>query len=202
MRRVIVGFCLVTAFVGCSSDDGDDTPSPPAAGGGATAAGGVSSGGSTASGGASTGGTSSGGTTMAGSPGNGGRAATTGGSASTGGRTGGGAGGRGGATGGSGGGATGGTPSAPDGPVDTCNGQACPLGECDNGGFFSDEKCSDVYSAPVDEESTFCSDDGGYCLTTITNVLTRWAITCAGGTPMFDHCEGGCLVAGDAATCN
>jgi hypothetical protein len=58
-----------------------------------------------------------------------------------------------------------------------------------------------VYDAPVDEDSTFCADDGGYCLTTRTNVLTNWAITCSGGTPMFELCHGGCIVVGPAASC-
>jgi len=151
--------------------------------------GGLSTGGSKA-----TGGSAAGGAAMAGSPGTGGRAAT-GGRPATGGTA---AGGR---TGGPGGSGTGGAPTAPEGPVDTCNGEACPMGECDNGGFFSDEECSDVYTEPVDESSAYCAGDGGYCLTTITNVLTRWAITCAAGTPTFDWCEAGCIVAGPAAAC-
>lgn len=188
MRKLIVGCCLVSSFVGCSSDEGED-PSTPS-GGSQSNTGGAANGGG---GSKATGGSPTGGTTMAGAPGTGGRA--TGGRAGTGGAT------TGGRVNGSGGGATGGAPTAPAGPVDTCNGESCPLGECDNGGFFADEKCSDVYSAPVDEDSTYCAGDGGYCLTTITNVLTRWAITCSAGTPMFDWCETGCLVAGQAAAC-
>jgi hypothetical protein len=193
VRKVIAGCCLVSVFVGCSSEGADETPAMPTGGSssdtggtpntGGRSTGGVSTGGSKAAGGVSTGGTS------AGSPGAGG--------AATGGRASGGAGGR----GGSGTGATGGTPSAPAGPVDTCFGEACPLGECDNGGFFADEECSDVYSGPVDEDSTFCEGDGGYCLTTITNTLTRWAVTCSGTTPMFAFCAGTCMVAGDTASC-
>ena len=207
MRKVIVG-CLVSVFVGCSSEDGDETPGAPTGGGSSDTGGtsnsggaptsGASTGGSKATGGASAGGTS------AGSPGTGGRATTGGkannGGAATGGRASGGAGGRGGN--GTGGGSTGGTPTAPNGPVDTCMGEACPMGECDNGGFFADEKCSDVYSGPVDEDSAFCAAEGAYCLTTITNVLTNWTITCSAGTPMFDLCDGGCTAAGPVAACN
>jgi hypothetical protein len=197
VRRIIVGCCLVSLFVGCSGDEGDETPAMPT-GGAASSTGGSSSGGtSTNGGGTPTGGAAptGGRPSMAGAPGTGGRA-TTGGRTGTGGRASGG--------GGTGAGATGGTPSAPNGPVDTCFGDACPLGECDNGGFFADVDCSDVYSDPVDESSMFCADAmvGGYCLTTITNVLTRWAITCSGGTPMFDLCEGACGVMAGVAECS
>lgn len=199
MRKVIVGCCLVSVFAGCSSEGADETPAMPTGGsssdtGGTTNTGGASPGGVSNGGSKATGGVSAGGTS-AGSPGTGGKAGT--GGAAAGGQASGGAGGR----GGSGSGATGGTPSAPEGPVDTCFGEACPLGECDNGGFFADEECSDVYSDPVDEDSTFCAGDGGYCLTTITNTLTRWAITCSGTTPMFAFCAGTCMVAGDTASC-
>jgi hypothetical protein len=197
VRKVIVG-CLISVFVGCSSEDGDEAPAMPTGGSssdsggtsnnGGAATGGASTGGSKATGGASSGGTS------AGAPGTGGRA-TTGGKASTGGAA---TGGR--ASGGTGTG--GGTPTAPNGPVDTCMGEACPMGECDNGGFFADEKCSDVYSGPVDEDSAFCAAEGAYCLTTITNRLTNWTITCSAGTAMFDLCDGGCTAAGPAAACN
>jgi hypothetical protein len=80
----------------------------------------------------------------------------------------------------------------------------CPLGPCDNGRFFSDEKCSDVYSGPVNKDSMFCAAgvEGGYCLNTITNVITFWAITCSGGKPTFQLCTAGCQLAENVAKCN
>lgn len=196
MRRVIVAYCCsVTVLVGCSSDGGGTSNT-----GGMSNSGGMSNTGATSNSGGSlaTGGSSpTGGSSTAGTPGSGG--ATMGGRSGSGGAA---SGGR--ASGGAlgqGGSGTAGAPTSPMGPVDTCNGDACPSGECDNGGFFSDTKCTDVYSAPVDQHSTFCADDGGYCLTTITNVLTRWAIACSAGTPTFHWCQGGCMVAGKSATC-
>lgn len=213
MRRLIaLGFALVLP-AGCGGDDTDKTPEMQSGGASTTGgsgasggtAGGTSSGGST-SGGTSMGGTSTGGTSSrAGSPATGGTA--TGGKAGAGGGRPGtaGASGRAGMSGGTNGGTSaGGTPSAPSGPVDTCYGDACPLGPCDNGGFFADEKCSDVYTEPVSEDSMFCAAGaaGGYCLNTITTTITYWAITCSGGAPSFSLCGGGCGVMGTVATCN
>lgn len=186
-RLMVLGF-LLTVFVGCGTGD-----TPPTSHGG-SATGGASTGGSSA-GGASTGGTSSGGVSTGGLIGSGGRPAT-GGNAGTGGA--GGRSGIGGAT------STGGAPMSPVGPVDTCRGDACPLGPCDNGRFFSDKKCSDVYKGPVDKDSRFCATgvEGGYCLNTITNVITYWAITCSGNEPTFSLCRGGCLLSANVAQCN
>lgn len=203
MRRLVALGIALALLVGCGDNGGDDTSAVPT--GGTSTAGGSAPSGGTSNSGESNGGTSSG----AGSPGNGGAVmgGKTGvGDTQTGGLpTTGGLGGRGGMSGGTGGGtSTGGAPSAPDGPVDTCRGDTCPLGPCDNGRFFSDEKCSDVYPGPVSEGSMFCAADseGGYCLNTITNVITYWAITCTAGEPSFELCKAGCGLAANVAKCN
>ena len=200
----IVAGCVLTFVLGCSDDEPDPAPAPtggaPVASGGSTSSGGRVSSGGSANGGIATGGTSAGGTAA------GGRA-TSGGRAGTGGRPSGGTsstGGAGGRSGGTGGSNLGGVNSdAPTGPVETCFGDACPLGECDNGGFFADVDCSDVYPGPVDEDSEFCATDldGGYCLTIVTNAIARWAVACAGGTETLDFCDGGCGVQGGMAQC-
>lgn len=169
MRNVMVMGCFVALLAGCG-DDGSDG-SPEMSKGGAAGVGGGNSPGGSPTGGVSPGGTG-------------------GGSAR---------GGAGGSSGGTGGAPSGGAPgssttTAPTGPVETCFGDSCPLGECDNGRFFAEVKCSDVYPGPVDENSMFCAPgaDGGYCLTTATTVLTDWAINCSGGTPTLERCSAGC----------
>ncbi|HKO49966.1 MAG TPA: hypothetical protein VJV79_19680 [Polyangiaceae bacterium] len=202
MRRLIAPGFALALLVGCGSD-----------GNGSPGTGGISAtAGSTANGGTATGGASSGGTSSAGTGGSSGA-----GGAATGGKSGAGGAGTGGKSGGTGGrpstggagtsggsSSMGGAPTTPQGPVDTCREDICPLGPCDNGGFFSDDKCSDVYPNPVSKDSMFCAAgvDGGYCLTTITNVLTYWAITCSGGTPTFHLCNAGCMLMANVATCN
>jgi hypothetical protein len=128
--------------------------------------------------------------------------------AGTGGRSSGGGGaatgGTGGSSGGIGGSNLGGTNTeAPTGLVETCFGDACPLGECDNGGFFADVDCSDVYPGPVDRDAVFCSDDldGSYCLTIVTNAIANWAIACTGGMEALDLCDAGCGTQGGVAQC-
>jgi hypothetical protein len=205
--RSEIGTCLVMALlVGCSGDDkGDDDATggaAPSTGGAQSPTGGTGTGGSnggTATGGARTGGTSAGGTS-AGSNGKGGASPTGGRATLTGG-----AGGRGGATtGGSGNPPGGGSGEAPSGAPETCVGDGCPLGECDNGRFFADERCSDVYPGPVDASSMYCAtgSDDGYCLTVVGAHVDDWKVTCDGGIPTLTDCmDSGCGVSGGIPQC-
>jgi hypothetical protein len=206
LARAAFTACLpfwLSAAVGCG-DDGD--------GGG----GGGGTGGSTTSGASGSG---MAGATIAGNAGKGGGGSSMGGSASEGGESGsaGSAGASGAASGsgsgGSGGGNGGGgnvepgepcTANCPTGMVRTCF-DNCPLGACDEAGFFAGEPCSSYYPEPVSDETIFCAKDqtATYCLTVLDQSLWYYTVSCAAGTPTVTKCDGGCGVdAEHVASCN
>ena len=96
---------------------------------------------------------------------------------------------------------TGGSANAkPTGPVYSCFGK-CPLEECDNGMFWADVACSDVYPGPV-EMSAFCAmgASGGYCLEIGMDEFgfdnQKYAVNCTSGVSSIAACESGCGISG------
>lgn len=211
MRTAISLAWVVLAACSCSDpDSGNSTTGGVSSTGGVTSSGGATSTGG--SGGASSGGAAtSGGSFATGGSGTGGGVVTSGGTATGGAAGKGGANSSGGAvtggnsTGGARGGSGGASGSLPAGKVTTCFGNACPLGECDNGRIAADVRCADVYPAPVTADSTFCASgaSGDYCLTVSTSqAVEYWQVTCAGGAPKSTICPAGCGIAAEHASCN
>jgi len=86
----------------------------------------------------------------------------------------------------------------PVGPVLYCFGD-CPLGECDNDGFWSDAACTDVYQQPLNASSALCAPAhaGGYCLEIGTDKFNfdnpQFAVNCdASGVASVARCATGC----------
>lgn len=183
--------CLpfLIAVTGACSDDKDAS--------GGSGSGGASSGGASTSGGA---------TPMGGaSPSSGG--ASTGGSVGSGGATNGGMTAKGGASSG-GASVDPGSPctaNCPTGKVHACF-EHCPLGACDDSGFFASTPCSTVYPSALDAQSVYCSkgQTATYCLAALDKSLYYYQVSCNAGTPTVTKCMGGCGVSGEdkAAACN
>jgi hypothetical protein len=116
----------------------------------------------------------------------------------------GGAGGEGG--GGGSGGAAGSPPSVfPSGTVTQCYGDGCPMGACDDGQFFADVKCSEVYTTPVSASSTYCNpgESSGYCLQIQDATSGQlFGITCTDGAAFGKRCPGGCGTGANRVICN
>lgn len=198
-----IGFAMtLVAFAACAC--GDKTDSPGAAGSSSSAG---SSGAAAASGAPTTGGSNA----TGGESGTGVNAGSGGDSA---GSTHGGSGGAGGKNAAAGstsvagaancGGSTSGSSMLPKGDVDACFGEACPMGECDNGRIAASTRCDDVYSGPVCAASMQCAGNvsGSHCLTVITSVaVENWVVTCAAGTPTGKLCTGGCGIVASEAKC-
>jgi hypothetical protein len=87
--------------------------------------------------------------------------------------------------------------------VEICFGSACPLGQCDNDGLFSDVPCSNVYTAPVGSTSMYCNatQSGGYCLTVRGTTLDDWAVQCTNGAAQITQCGAGCELEQAVANC-
>jgi hypothetical protein len=82
-------------------------------------------------------------------------------------------------------------------PVSSCFGN-CPLGECDNDGFWSDTPCTSVYRAPVDQSSSYCgATDGSYCLQ--LSFGDQYGVQCASGKTTIHQCTTGCGSVGAGA---
>ncbi len=92
-----------------------------------------------------------------------------------------------------------GSASEPNGVVDSCDGPGCPLGSCDEGLFWSEIPCSDVYEGPLDDGSPLCGqEDGEYCVNTDAGY---WVVECAGGAGVSTGCASGCLASGTDYSC-
>lgn len=92
----------------------------------------------------------------------------------------------------------------PSGPVVSCFGDGCPLGECDNSQFLSDTRCASLYSSNVGPASTYCKAGGsdGYCLEAGSDPVPIFAVSCAAGKPTIVTCTGGgCSSGGGLASC-
>ena len=94
----------------------------------------------------------------------------------------------------------GGVNAKPTGPVYSCFGK-CPLEECDNGMFWADVACSEVYPGPA-EMSAFCAigASGGYCLQIGSYKFgsdnQRYAVNCPSGVSSIAACDSGCGITG------
>ena len=205
MWKVGLGCFAFFTFLACGNDSGDPGPGTPSAGSAGTSGAGASgatsggAGGSGASGGTAAGSGAFGGT-AAGSGASGGTAAGSGASGGT-------AAGSGGSNAGSSGssaGASGGLTTFPSGSVETCFGDSCPMGECDNGLFYADVPCSDVYPQPLGPTLPYCAPggSGGYCLIVRTSVLERWSVACTDGVPQLMKCASGCAASADVSQCS
>ena len=96
------------------------------------------------------------------------------------------------ATGGNGGAGAGPNQYPSSMPVSSCFGD-CPLGECDNDGFWSDTPCTSVYHGPVDQSSSYCgASDGSYCLQLSHSFGDQYAVQCASGKTTIHQCTTGC----------
>ena len=191
MWKVGLGCSAFFTFLACGNDSGDQGPGAPSAGSAGTSVGGASG---ATSGGA--GGSSASGGTAAGSGASGGTAAGSGGAAPQGGSNAG--------SSGSSAGASGGSTTFPSGSVETCFGDRCPMGECDNGLFYADVPCSDVYPQPLGPTSPYCAPggSGGYCLIARTSVIERWSVACTDGVPRLMKCANGCAASADVSQCS
>lgn len=96
----------------------------------------------------------------------------------------------------------------PDAVPKTCLGSGCPLGECDDEGFFADVKCSDVYKKPFDSTYMFCatSSSSDYCGTfgdRATSNEETFVVHCKDGAATLERCfDGGCgASSGDSYKC-
>ena len=140
-----------------------------------------------------------------------GAGAPSGGGGATGGRTGGsgggssGSGGSGSPNGGHGPGAGGAeepggpcTANCPMGKVHACY-DNCPLGACDDAGFFADPPCSEVYPSAINAQTIYCTkgQTATYCLDALGQNLLSYQVTCSNGTPTVTPCSGGCGVSSD-----
>jgi hypothetical protein len=87
--------------------------------------------------------------------------------------------------------------------VHTCF-DKCPLGACDDDGFFSETPCSTLYPLPIDGQTIFCSkgQTASYCL--MTRDFDYYQVSCVAGTPTVTTCVNlGCgTVDHDVASCN
>jgi len=96
------------------------------------------------------------------------------------------------------------TSNCPTGNVIKCFTTGCPLGACDNAGFYSSTLCSTTYSKAVDANTIFCAagQSSSYCLATLSSTLDYYAVTCDNGIPTVVHCpNAGCGVSGAGASC-
>ena len=197
-----VGIVLsLSAAAACSSSDpgsgsggASATGGHPDAGGGASPAAGAKTGGGGASpvAGASSGGAETGGR----SGGSGGGSSGSAGSGSPNGGH---------SPGGAGGAVEPGGPctaNCPTGKVHTCF-DDCPLGACDDAGFFADPLCSEVYPSPINAQTIYCTkgQTATYCLDALAQNLLSYQVTCTNGTPTVTPCSGGCGVSSDGAAC-
>jgi hypothetical protein len=96
--------------------------------------------------------------------------------------------------------------NCPTGKVQTCF-DSCPLGACDDAGFFAGPTCSSVYPSPISSQTVFCAkgQTATYCLTVLDKDQYFYVVSCEAGTPTVTKCNGGCGVVEDdthAASCN
>ncbi|HKO47489.1 MAG TPA: hypothetical protein VJV79_07190 [Polyangiaceae bacterium] len=187
--KLSFGLCLsLGATAACSSSDpspgsggANATGGQPAAGGGASSVAGASSGGSAMGGSAMGGRTGGSGGASSGSAGsssaNGGHGPGSGGAAEPGGPC---------------------TANCPMGRVHACY-DNCPLGACDDSGFFAAPACSQVYPSPISAQTIYCTkgQTAKYCLDALGQNLLSYQVTCANGTPTVISCNGGCGVSSD-----
>lgn len=87
--------------------------------------------------------------------------------------------------------------NCPTGTVTTCFGNGCPMGACDHGA------CSKLYASPAGPATIYCTagQNGAYCLETVTNDISYWAVTCSDGAPQIVYCPDGCGVSSLGAAC-
>lgn len=90
------------------------------------------------------------------------------------------------------------TANCPMGKVHACY-DNCPLGACDDSGFFADPPCSEVYPSPINAQTTYCTkgQTAKYCLDALAQNLLSYQVTCTNGTPTVNPCNGGCGVSSD-----
>jgi hypothetical protein len=205
--RVTLTACVsfwLSAAVGCGNNGGggDGGTSGSASGSPSSGASGSGTSGATTAGNAG-----SGGSPMGGSPSEGGESGSGGIAGASGGASGNGSGGSGSGNGGSSNVEPGErcTANCPTGTIRTCF-DSCPLGACDEGGFFADEPCSTYYPSAISDETIFCAKNqtATYCLTALDQLLEYYVVSCAAGTPTVTQCVGGCGVddSTHAAKCN
>jgi hypothetical protein len=81
----------------------------------------------------------------------------------------------------------------------------CPLGACDDSGFFASAMCSTLYPSPISSQTVFCSkgQTATYCLATLEKNLFYYVVSCDGGKPTVTKCTSGCGVASSGvASCS
>ena len=94
------------------------------------------------------------------------------------------------------------TANCPTGRVFACY-DNCPVGACDDSGFFAGEPCSWFYPTEINAQTIYCrkGQTATYCLDALAQKLLSYQVTCSDGTPTVTPCSAGCEVSssGDAA---
>jgi hypothetical protein len=87
------------------------------------------------------------------------------------------------------------TANCPKGHVQVCFDQ-CPLGACDDSGFYAATPCSTIYPSAIDDKTVYCKkgQTASYCLSALDTLLLDYMVSCANGTPAVTPCSGGCGV--------